>query len=463
MTIIAEKNPTIKSTPPDPSSATLGKSAGIAATGLKNSTRNYRHLADAQHFLIHHNVLNTVGKKHRTRTCHAVRHKNAQSITLKLSVNKDISRASLCGLQTCGSPWACPVCAARLAVKRGREIALALEWAEKENCLPLMISMTARHDDTMTLSDFKERFKAAWRYFARDGSWKRLKKNLGIDNSIKVVECTRGNHGWHYHQHGLLFASKKAIAKLNKNELAGWQSKAATVWLRCLERVGLSGISKIAFHVTYHGNVKATYLSKVGLKADDETNARHELSGGMNKRSGRTIWQILRSAASGSKRDELLYIEFVSEMQGDNWINWSPGFKAIVGVDEATDETLAETEPDEQLVFADWLPLSDDDYAPIRKIRAYSELLEIAASTRSKRAVKQYLRWVKQTLNDQTGEALADLWLQYQRAHDEWEWYRRYGNRIGRWDNSQVDTLNSLWADMQQLKTTLENAGEHVS
>ncbi|KKK69925.1 hypothetical protein LCGC14_2929160, partial [marine sediment metagenome] len=285
-----------------PEYALLGKNASIVAKQVRttnSATTAFRLMAAAQHILIEHNVLGTKGGKHRTRMCHAVRHKNAEHITLKLSIDEKHSKASLSGVQTCGSFWSCPVCAGRLAVKRGGEVAQALAWAEKEKHIPLMVSMTARHDASMTLKDFKARFKQAWRKFTQNGSWRRLKAKLEIKNSIKVIENTRGEHGWHYHQHGLLFAPKSAVAKLDENDLDNWQAEMRRLWMHCLAAAGLDGIPDIALRVSFHGNVGADYLSKLGLKQDDQTNARWEVSGAQNKKGGRTVWNLLKSASQG--------------------------------------------------------------------------------------------------------------------------------------------------------------------
>ena len=50
----------------------------------------------------------------------------------------DGRRAGFGGLVTCGSVWACPVCAAKVATKRAEDLAAVLDavhaWAGRRSC-----------------------------------------------------------------------------------------------------------------------------------------------------------------------------------------------------------------------------------------------------------------------------------------------------------------------------------------
>src|SRR5690606_4995850 len=112
-----------------PAPKKLGKDANIAAAPSKSDKfRNYKLLSFAQAILIKNDIKAANSENaHRTRLCHAVRNRNADSITLNISrENSPLRTASLGGVQTCGSVWSCPVCARRIAVQRGDEIKQAL-------------------------------------------------------------------------------------------------------------------------------------------------------------------------------------------------------------------------------------------------------------------------------------------------------------------------------------------------
>lgn len=317
----------------------------------------------------------------------------ADEIAIKLSTDPEQSTASLSGVHTCGSVWSCPVCAMREAVKRGREIAQALDWADENAYTTIMLTFTARHHNRMALADFKSQFKTAYRAMTQSREWRRIKKIMALDYGIRATEITYGKHGWHYHYHLLFFVKNEVLAKLDTDALAEWQSEIESAWLHQLARVGLSGIGEYAFDVRFDGNVGDHYLAKLGLSTSDTTDSRHELSGYSNKGGkGATVWDILRRSQPGqpgASRWAARYVEYVEAMQGDNWINWSPGFKEIVGVDGAeVDDHLLE----EQIEMETWLVIPDKLYRYVAQSRAYGELLALAAQTRSKVAVNDWLR-----------------------------------------------------------------------
>lgn len=399
-----------------PQKESLGKVANIVATPVRNDYRDFKLLSFAQHLLAEHGVTNTGDGIHRTRSCHAQRAFQAEEIEIRLSPNVERSKASLAGVQTCGSVWSCPVCSKRIAIERGKEIKKALEWADSNKETPIMLTFTARHTRQMSLSDFKNRFKAAQRSLIQSRAYRKLRVELSISNTIKAVEVTHGMNGWHYHTHVLMFVPNALIATHAGLDMHAWEEKMSDLWLYQLSRQGLDGIPEHALDVQYHGNVREEYLSKLGLEVDkNSTNAHAELSSGANKRGkGRTIWSLLRKASEGDEHSVSLYVEFVQSMLGENWITWSHGFKELVGADDISDEIIAEngdTEP--QIEF---MTISDEDYAPVRKLRCYDELLEVAAKTRDKDKVRSFLDILPARLDEQKELRLDDGWRQYTEA-----------------------------------------------
>jgi len=373
----------------------LGKDANIVAKNQKQANYSaYRSLAYAQALLIAADVKSPrSGNIHRTRMCHAARTFVAEKISLKITTeNSEINKASLSGLQTCGSVWSCPVCAKRIAVQRGLEIGYTIDEMAKLGFMPIMLTLTARHNLSDRLDTFKTKFKAAWRKFSQSGTWQRLKKLFEIEHSIKAVEVTRTyENGWHYHQHGLLFIHADELKSISENELEHWQSKVTKLWLSCLKACELDGTWERSVHIAAGENIKADYLAKLGL-LDDTTNTEYELTSGQNKDyKGRNIWSILESAKDGNELDAELYIEYVKAMTGDNWITYSHGLKALVKLDEM-DEIEASAEDSDGLEFEKLMDISDYQYSFVRKFRAYAELLEVAAGSRSADVVTDYLR-----------------------------------------------------------------------
>lgn len=425
MTTITQPNITIKSALDTSKAARLGTVVSIVAAGEKSKYRRYSELAHAQHLMVESNVRNTKDGIHRTRRCSAIRAYQAKTISIKLSSDPEHSHASLAGVQTCGNIWGCPVCAVRIGVQRGKEIRAALRWAAENGLQPIMLTFTASHHENMTLEGFKSQFKAAYRALTQSRSWRQVKKKLQIQHGIKAVEPTLGNNGWHYHYHVLMFVPIDALRELGDHELVNWRKDARAAWLHELGKVGLSGIDKFALDFSFHDGVGKNYLSKLGIDDTALTDAGHELSGYSNKHGkGATVWSILRRSiqANGADGHEWAekYIEYVKAMQGENWITWSHGLKALVGVDDVSDDVLADDEnadtPDVEML--DWLQISDEQYRAVRKLRAYAELLELAAATRSKKTVLAYLNTLAATWAEVEDKRVADLRQQYSWVSD---------------------------------------------
>ena len=126
-----------------PARADLGKNAKSATPPRDRVTlgavraMRYQLLAAARALLLH------AGKKaglehpsnhHRTAKCKHTAHGGDVGV----HVSKEHGAGFFSGLVTCGSVWACPVCAAKVQERRREEIALAIDWAYKHGLQPVM-------------------------------------------------------------------------------------------------------------------------------------------------------------------------------------------------------------------------------------------------------------------------------------------------------------------------------------
>ena len=437
----------------------LGKDANIVAASKRiDGFRIYRLLGHAQHLLVESEVKTKSGNVHRTRLCHAARAFQAETISVRIPRDPSRTRANLSGVQTCGSIWACPVCSKRIATQRGKEISRAIDYMTEDGNVAIMVTNTARHGHQYTLKLFKNRFKAAHRRFVQTRRWKNLKARLGIKHSIKAVEGTWGiENGWHYHQHAILFVSADMLAAAADGEFQKWVEDARQLWIECLEKEGLDGIGEIAFDVQADHDVKKTYLSKLGL--DDETSSLdHELSAGHNKTSGGAkIWQLLDKSWQGDVHAGELYQEWVEAMTGDNWITFSHGLKELCGIEEIADEEASLFDDIEEEVQNETLiEISDDEFMPVRKMKKVADLLELAATTRSAEAVRQWLRMLATQWNNTGAAAERDrLQAQYKAMDERWQNWRKILNKNGGW-TELPEAFNELYEAKEALRKRLE-------
>lgn len=437
----------------DSSVASLGTTANSVAALPKQAQKatNWQLLSTAQTLLDNAKLKNTVESGvHRTRLCYACRAYQADSIGIRLSTSAEDSFASFSGLQTCACVWACPVCSSRIAVKRGQEIGRAIQWAEDTKHTPVMMTLTASHHHN-GLEWFKDRFKSAYRALLQSRQYRKLRRKMGVKYLIKAVEVTRTyENGWHYHYHILLFVPNKILMQADF-DLKQWQAEATEVWLHELNKVGLSGSHERALDVRTHRNIKAEYLSKLGLTHDDTTDARHELSGNKNK-AGRHIWSILRKAREGDENDANSYVEYVTAMTGEKWITWTPKFKELVGLVESTDDAAAGDESNEPSEL--WMELTDKEFKPVRVFRAQHLVLGVAAETRSKVAVREVLDKLAFDYGELVKKRIDELLSLYYRALDDFDYelLRLRGKYPGTHKNSRGWDESDIWLDGRSKK-----------
>jgi hypothetical protein len=91
------------------------------------------------------------------------------------------------------------------------------------------------------------------------------------------------------------------------------------------------------------------------------------MQGGATKKAkskgGRTPFQILSDLVAGGEVEDLeLWEEYESASKGRRALVWSPGLRDLMGLDEVTDEQIADEEvgsaDDVLFVVADWSPIA---------------------------------------------------------------------------------------------------------
>lgn len=238
-------------------------------------------------------------------------------------------RAFYEGLQSCGSPWLCPVCSAKISETRRGELNTALSVTRHAGFFPVMITLTHRHDVADDLLGQLKAMKKAKQRLRQRREWRSIKGQ--IVGTITATEVTHGAAaGWHTHFHEIAF-----IAAESEAEALALFAGLDRVWVACLRGLGLDGIEERAFQV--QGAAAAgEYVGKWG--AAEELALQNKKKG---RRAGRTPWQLLADsredwAAAG------LWKEFAAAFKGTRQLVWSPGLREAVGLNEVSDAAAAE-------------------------------------------------------------------------------------------------------------------------
>ena len=307
------------------------------------------------------------GDVYRTADC---RHVNHGLVGVNISpVHK---AAHFSGLATCGSVWACPVCASRIQERRRPEVQQGIDWANGQGYEVVMVTFTFPHKAWNHLDELLARQADAFKRLRSGKRWQNLKGALGFKGLIRSLEVTHGQNGWHPHTHELWFI---------KGSPDGLQELLAGLWLSACSKAGLvdTNDSKLVEAFMAHGvDVKDDVTCGDYLAKQDDSRRwgfAEEISKATSK-AGRAKGvhphHFLVRRAEGD-RDR--YVEYVQAMKGRRQLFWSHGLKALVGVTDISDEELAD-ESREPAELLGWL--TPEDWKVVRGNDARAELLDAA-------------------------------------------------------------------------------------
>lgn len=283
------------------------------------------------------------------------------------------------GLVTCGRVWDCPVCGPKIQERRREEIAKAVQWAYDKGLQPVMVTLTFPHYSWNKLSVLLKQQAFALQRLRAGAPWKRFKEAIGYEGLIRSLENLFGLNGWHPHTHELWFVRSDAGAEAMKVEvLKRWESACIRAGL--LDPKNEAQLEAFRAHaVDVKGNCSASdYLAKQDDSRHwgvDREIAKASTKNGRAK--GLHPFALLAKAGEGDKRAERLFLAYCMAMKGKSQLYWSPGLKDAVGVNEASDEDLAEESRD----AADLLGmLTLDDWKLVRAASMRAQLLDAAES-----------------------------------------------------------------------------------
>ncbi|MBD8617285.1 protein rep [Pseudomonas putida] len=308
-----------------------------------------------------------------------------------VGILRDIKRgkAHFSGLQTCGSPWNCPVCSAKISERRKVEIREAVNTHVESGGGVEMVTLTVRHSRLDVLKGLMGMLRDALKRMREHRDYKHLRKLYEVVGSIRALEVTHGQaNGWHPHLHELwLFP-----VPLKASQRAMLHRLLFSVWKTSCARAGLPEPSRERGVHIQQAHSAADYVAKWGC--EPRWDAATELTKANSKKSrsakGRTPFDLLRDYASGDSRAGALFAEFAEAFKGFNQCRWSPGLKAVFGVTEMTNEEIAadQSEPSSKVT-----QITRDQWKQVLK-QAYDARTVILklAETGGHEAVHSYLK-----------------------------------------------------------------------
>lgn len=262
---------------------------------------------------------------------------NAVTVEITHSISK--GKAHFKNLQVCGSVWMCPVCASKVSETRRQELSLAIA---KTDYQPMLLTFTMQHHKGDKLADLLRGLMAAFDSFKSGQYWQKKRKEYGWIGSIRAIEVTYGDNGWHPHLHDLVLLEKP----LDAENRVFFTNLVKERWQMVLKRHGYFATLENGADVREGHNDIAEYVAKYGrLPKVTGWTVVHEVTKAVSKkahRDGRTAYQLLADSMAGDKPSGRLFMEYARVFKGKRQLVWSEGLRALLGLtDEKTDEQIA--------------------------------------------------------------------------------------------------------------------------
>lgn len=331
--------------------------AAGAAPLVPNAKSPARALARTAERFELQSVARSILPKSRTAKCMRIR---AFDQDIAVWKSKEFQTASYGGLQTCGSVWTCPVCAAKIAERRRLELVHAVDTHTLNGGTVWMMTLTSPHGRGDVLKDLLAAQGAALSAFYADKAVKKVLAEMGMIGKIRALEVTHGrkrmesNHGWHPHFHILKFCSHGA----SDEQVLDWENRLYERWAAYCVAKGLGRPSREHGIQIQDGKKAAVYVSKWGVEDEVKKVPKKESTWGISdemtkahikkSRGGETPFDLLRAAAADSEdlQARVLFEEYAKHFKGKRQLSWSRGLKKKFAVVEASDKELAEAKED---------------------------------------------------------------------------------------------------------------------
>ena len=248
------------------------------------------------------------------------------------------------GIMACGSVWLCPVCSPRISQERRREL---LNATKRKNFFPVMVTATLKHEKTDALSHLFQVLNGSLKRMKSGRVWQRFSEKYGIRAFVSAHEDRYSyTTGWHPHKHIVFFLEKPVNIDEFKREIVA-------IYTRQVEKSGGYASQFHSMDVQAGSDAFEKYITKDELP--------YELLGEYYKTSTHSfsVWELAVLAGEGDVQARMAFLEYANATHGKRKFVYSHGGKKILGIDEKTDEQLANEEPESveitRIPRASWL------------------------------------------------------------------------------------------------------------
>lgn len=346
-----------------------GASSPVGSSGVDPDTGEISGIRDPAHCRVERYALQSVVRSllPNSRTAKCLRHVQANRETVDVWCSTEYQRAHYGGLQTCGSVWACPVCAAKISERRRAELQALIAGHELAGGVVLLVTRTVPHERYDNLEELLDKIAAAEISYKAHRDYKALCKVAGLVGRVRAVEVTYGHsNGWHPHVHELLFLARAV-------DLEALEDGLSSIWARAALRSGLREPSRAHGVTVQDGSQAAKYASKWGLES--ELTQWHRKRG---KVGSRTPFDLLRSVLLDHDWQAAeLFRQYADAFHGRHQLQFSAGLKRRYKIADLSDSDLVNRQDSDAVLLGS---LDLEQWRLVCRANQRGSLLEVAAA-----------------------------------------------------------------------------------
>jgi len=363
---------------------------------------------------------------------------------------KDDGNHILHGFGSCGDVRGCPVCGNKVGVQRAEEVKAVLRWHRKENNgIAVLVTYTCRHKSQSDLKEISKALAAAKRDFSSYTAVKNLKLLLGYKNLVSARDMTHSFiNGYHPHYHdiwlvggdfykpGYIDTLPDKLRKFAfKHELVNDQRGLcidaiklflASQWIIASVKNALSAPTvERGFDIKYREKDGSDAVGSYLVKWAYELTTPNKKVG---RKDSKTPLQIL--ALTHNENGEFNYYyakifrDYVLAFAGTASIYFGKGLKAAAGIEDLTDEQIADMPAKKPIrEFTHTERLAVVYYRAKRKIIWYydnynnvvaeSYLEEITSQYIKQKNSEIKMRWhLKKRIAESSAQIITELFIQ---------------------------------------------------
>jgi len=278
---------------------------------------------------------------------------------------KSGDHVKILNVTSCGSVWICPVCSARIASERRRELSQAVESRDLYTAL---VTITIAHNRSDRLADLMSALNKSIGKLRSGRFYQDLINQYGIVASATSLEVTHGSNGWHPHKHIILFFDRYNDSQAIK-EL---QERLIERYTKIIAKSGYYASSYHSIDVRASRKDVTGYIAKWSL-IDEISNVQAK----SGRRESLTSWELAQLACSGDREARDLFFEYAQSTFGKRSLSWSRGARKLLGIgEEKSDEEIAQEQEEEEQVHIVKFTISEWKF--IERYRLIGEVYHLA-------------------------------------------------------------------------------------